>query len=67
MLAFGTAIMLISFGWSVFSPGKFRFLPGIHPTSSLATTETKNSFPGFENGLFKNSSPASHRRPWSGI
>lgn len=44
--------MLISFSWSVSSPGKFLFLPGIHPTYSLASTETKNSFPGFENGLF---------------
>lgn len=43
--------MLISFSWSELSPGKFLFLPGIHPTSSLATTETKNSFPGLENDL----------------
>lgn len=44
--------MLISFSWSVSSPGKFSFLPGIHPTYSLASTKTKSSFPGFENGLF---------------
>lgn len=56
--------MLISFSRSVSSPGKFIFLPGIHPTSSLATRETKNPYPGIEDGLFssKNSSPALRRR-----